>query len=565
MVSRWIPLTLALLLLAAAPSRAIELPRAYDVYLWPLLTIDADETGSETRFLIPLGEISNKDGKAVRAVYPLFARKRIEDGEHSTDVLWPLAHFARKPDGSHDRRVFPLFWGVNAERGRHAALFPLVWTWWHPFKRPGDQWGVVVVPAWNVEDYGEGKTDYHRGLAPLWWAWRDETNHGFWAMPVYWQKDADESQRSLGVLPFYFDWRYEDDHGVWVLPVYWSQDKANQERVLSILPFYLDWRDKDEHGVWALPVYWQGNDGDTDTLVVFPIYWQGEDHHVLFPFYWSYEDGKTRVLFPIYGRTKGDDHDWLMVLWPGYMRSRNDNRTTHRVLWPLLKWASDEDGDSEFALWPLLGTENYSWESETYDRKGRRNWALWPVAWWGRSESTSRPKTSKDSDTKPQPTLTKRHHLNLAPLFWSRGSETFELLENDTPGEVTDSEYRNWLLPLYTYDKNPDRTVLTAAWPLWRDLSTEEMEQYSVLWRLLDARYYANGDKRVSVLWRGYRNEKRGDVHKLDMFPFMSYRRTGAEKKRFQFLGGLFQLGAESGQRHMRLFYSPRIPLGKAD
>ena len=531
MLARWIPLTLAASLLAAAPSGAIEPSRNFDVYLWPLLTIDADETGSETRFLIPLGEISNKDGEMVRAVYPFFAWKRFDDGAGSTDVLWPLARFSRDADGSRERRVFPLLWGVDADRQRHAALFPLVWTWWHPFKRPGDEWGLVVVPAWNVQAYGEGKSDFRRGLAPLWWAWRGETDHGFWAMPVY-----------------------------------WKEDEENRERVLGVLPFYLGWREGDDHGTWVLPVYREREGGNTSMLVVFPFYWRGEDSRVLFPFYWSYDDGKTRVLFPIYGRRKGGGSDFLLVLWPGYLRCSSDGEHfVHRVLWPLLKWGSDADGDSEFALWPLFGTEEYSWGSETYRREGCRNWALWPLAWWGRSESTSRPKAREGSDTAPQPTITRSHYLDLGPLYWSRGSKTFELLENDEPGEQTGSEYRNWLLPLYTYDRDTERTVFTMVWPLWRDLDTEEMDQYSLLWRLFDARYYANGDKRVSVLWRGYRNEKRGDVHKVDVFPFITWRRNGPETKRFQFLGGLFQLGAESGQRHMRLFYSPKIPLGKAE
>lgn len=499
---------------------------AADLNLWPLLTVRTGEDWHDVRFLIPIGEFRERDGESVRAVRPLYIGRKKADGERSTDVLWPIFNVKRDGEGSTSGRAVPVFYGSMEDGRRWFHLAPVTWTWWH--KEPHDEYddrGVVVPPAYFTKEYASG----------------------------HW---------NAGLIPVYAGWRGDDGHGGWVIPVLWH--RGTRFQTTAILPLTCHYSENGTVRNWVVPVYWSREDGDLQTLVVFPFFWKGKTY---------------TVLFPVYGQARGDGHQWTTVLWPCYLRSVRGDHKSHYVLWPLFHWKNGESGLNGLWVWPLFG-----WDREETDtRNSKHTWALWPVFWrgdthntWSREESSgswrhhyahafpllwtgdsTRTRVRKEEGS----TRTETRYRNVFPLFWWEASRTCAIDADGNPTGPERHSGHNWLLPFYTYTRGENQRTLTCLWPVWRDTESDDMNHSQVFWRLFDARFESNGDHCVSVLWRGYRNEKEGESLEVDVFPFITYRRPEPGKNRFQFLAGFFELGKDGEDRHMRLFWLPKIPL----
>jgi len=534
MSSRLLALTFLAVLAFPCLTVAAEAPST-DIYLWPLLVVDKDESGSQVSVLGPVAEFRNKDGEIVRAIRPLYALRKRADGRRSVDIVWPIFNLRRDEDGYRSGRLVPAYWGAEEDGDRHFGIAPVLWSWWNKERRATDEHGLVVPPVWNVGEYGKGG-DYSHGIAPLWCSWREGVEHGTWLFPVYWD----------------------------------SNDNDPSERSLLIVPFFGQWYDGNLHDTWVLPVYWAKDGDDTTALVIFPVYWQMKHSEVIFPFYWNVDDGAAIVFFPFWGRLQGKTRNWQFFLWPLYTGTQRGDYEGHKVLWPILTWGSNDDkSELRYRFWPLFGTSRKSWD----DRMRKRSHALWPLFWWGQSETSAggyEYGEGEERRTYP-PRMNRRKHFNIFPIYWSGERHrlptttvsTGEDGETVTEQAVEEShKYHNHLLPLYTYTRDDEERWLTLIWPLWRYAHREEADRYSVLWRLFDARYFGDGNHKVNVLWRGFRDHEAGDVRKVDVFPFTTYRREKGVYKRFQFLAGLFEYGKRDDARYLRLLYSPKIPLG---
>ncbi|MCP4640176.1 MAG: hypothetical protein GY851_07080 [bacterium] len=549
-----------------------------DVNLWPIMVVDGDESGYDVRFLVPFGQFKNQDGEHVEALRPLYINRRKEgSSERSLDLVWPIANVATDGGGDLSWRAFPLFYNMDSDDEPDFAVFPLLWTWWQGASSD-PSCGVVLAPAWAEWEKGE----------------RD------W---------------SGGVIPVYAQWRDGNDHGIWLVPLLWSRSRYS--RTMAAFPLYLDVRRDDSRATWLAPVYWGRRGGRTRSLVVFPVFWHGRNSTVLFPLYWNFDHASLLMVPPIYGHQRGGDENWFFVLFPSYLQTNDEDYRTHRVLWPLLTWGGDGKDSNEFGLWPLYGRKHQAIADDDMNSDGgKRAWALFPLFWTGNWTNKHGHKAddgeSRYSDTqryvnlfpflwvgnkenwrekdgertweragkhfnvfpflwcrsselrylnREDPEQRMERELNVFPLFWSGRSETRVLDESGEPTDQTRQDFYHWLLPLYTYNADENSKIFTAAWPLWRSADQEDMDQYSVLWRLMDARFYPDGDHRISVLWRGFRHETDGDSLKVDMFPFLTYRRPEPGTTQFQFLEGLFATGKEDGRRFLRLFWLPKVRL----
>ena len=528
---------MALWLVMPSPLAAEQPTKASDVNLWPMLTVDRDESGTDIRFFPPVGQYTHKEGEKVFSMLPFFRRKHKKDGKTGVDVLWPLVHVSREDGATRAWRAAPLHWRSEKEGGRQFFFIPFAWTWWDTAKADSADRGVVAPPVWYSADYGK-TPDGSYGVAPLWAAWREGSGRGLWILPVYW----------------------------------WRDRETKGDRDVGVVPFFLHWRRGARSGVGVLPVYCQRKGTRLTFLCVFPFYWQGKGYRVVFPFFWSLKQGKVTAAFPFYGQYTSGDDAWRLFLWPAYTWSQKGAYRKHRVLWPLLSWGRDKADDWEFALWPLLGRTQRSREDEhkgeRISRTRRAWWMLFPVLWGGEVQVDRRPANQADKDPEEDPkeeseedkgpTHEERQYHNIFPLYWSGDSTTWRTSETGEPLEVIEERGHRWLLPLYTFNRDKEGKAFSMLWPLWRAVHSDKQERHSVLWRIVDARYEPNGDKRVSVLWRGYRNVKHGETHKVDMFPFLSYRGTSPEDQRFQFLSGLAEFGRDAGRRYWRLFYLRR-------
>jgi len=370
---------------------------------------------------------------------------------------------------------------------------------------------------------------------------------------------------------------------------------------MGLLPVWLSSREPDRQWDWVLPVFWERGEGELRTFAVVPVFWKGRDSTVLFPFIWSLNRGDTLAVFPIYGRLRrGEDSVATLVLFPLYYGDRKGDYVRRWLLWPIFSWGGGGEESRQWGVFPLL-TRKRIVEIDRLRRTERFSAsALWPIFTWGRStvravgpiepgmapvESTRdrltvfpliwarrnetrsfppAPETPAPEATDPQ-RIEQDRGLTIFPLYWSSSDRQ---LTRRPPPEVGYSTAnvtsRNWLLPLYTWDRTATGARLTVLWPFWSRRRGEDERQIEVLWRLFDMRSSETGDRRIRVLWRGYRDERAGEAREIDVFPFITYRSRGPDSARFQFLGGLVEWGADAGRRYLRLLYLPRWRLGPA-
>ena len=501
----------------------------FDLNAWPLLQLEKQEGNLDVRFLSPLGQFTNKDGNEIRALRPAFSWQLSASGEKSLDIVWPLIDFETSAEGDFGGRVFPIFWADEVSGDQEFIVFPVFWLWWNKHRTKGIAHGTVVGPAYRESRYG--LDDFHRGIFPLYMASKEGDSESLWLVPYYGERN----------------------------------EKDPNEYVRGILPFYLHSQDSDgQRSTWAMPVYMKKGHEGLERLVVFPLFWKGEGYFVLFPFY---------------GRGQKDDEQWRIAMWPTYS-SRSEGDYRHQALLTVLGAGTDNAGTKKWHFWPLFGhsetklkrgdlKQSYPYrgfpqarrlcrQKNLLEGEAEQSWALWPVFWVTKSRMTV------DNKTNAPPVSISKRAFHAFPLFWTGSERKCEISDGSSEIDKTSqervTEAYNWLLPLYTCNRNEDRTVFTMLWPLWWQRMSDKQEQTSVLWRLVDASYYPNGDRKINVLWRGYTDEITGDSRRVHVFPFMTYRRSGESKKRFQLLGGLFEWGREDRRKYFRLLYLPRIP-----
>lgn len=557
-------LTCAALWCATPPSAARTAQDA-DLNAWPLLTVNRDEAGTEITVLGPVGEYSNVDDHRVLALRPLYIRHHYGPRQYSHDLVWPFAAY-RREQGDVDARVFPLFWGWDEEGRRYVVAAPLLWTWWYtPRNGIG---GFVLVPSWFIHE-STAPVRWSRGIFPLWLS-RTESYRT-------WIDGATAPFSHTGA-------RWVVERTDWIAPFYRSKDSEGT-RTTGLLPLWLSWVDGERRGTWLAPAYWGRGPEGIDSAVVFPIYWQGRNHRVVFPLYWAFDEGRTLVFFPLWGRFRRGNAGWDLYAWPAYTRHWRDGYKGHDLFWPLLGWGGDGAQERRFHLWPLFGTTT----DRTHAFRRQDRWLLWPLIWWSRTDPLPRSErragsapycsqsfavaplvwcgTSEVLDVTSDLPVYQDRHRNVFPLYWSGSMRTRQVSPTtgaSVPAATPWSErHHNWLIPLYTWNREDQRMVFTALWPLWYCANDPSLEQQSVLWRLVDIRRQPDGARLVRVLWRAWRDESRAGMRKVDAFPFLSYRRETGNLRRGRFLGGLVEVGNDAGQRYLRLFYSPRIGLGR--
>ena len=487
--------------------------------------------------------VNVRHGLGVTAAIVVLTTPRGYSAPQADLNLWPLVTLEAGEETFDLRMLGPLGQVTDRNGNRVRALRPLF------ISQSGTGKGRSLDLAWPLVRFARSDGD-------------DLSGH---VGPVAWRVD-ESGRRHVSVIPVAWRWWHRDErkgeeHGVVVVPT-WRAGEYDDDTdwTWGVAPLVCRWRKGDQRGLWLLPVYHQKDGEQLEALAIAPFYWQFDDSQVLFPLYWSFDGGDFRMLFPLYGYRKGGHgKEWRMVLWPAYMGERDGDYREQHLLWPVLKWGNG-GGKRAFRLWPLVGVSRKSWRSARSEGRRRSLWLGWPVFWRGQSAG-ERTRRGGGNEQERRRTYTGTH-LNLFPFYWSGTRDEWKKSADGGVGEMTRQDYHSWLLPLYTYNRGLRKSVFTMLWPVWCCGRGEKEDQYSVLWRLVDVRRYANGDRRTTVLWRGFRDEKRGSTRKVDVFPAITYRRTGPDDVRLQFLGGLLGFGRQAGRPHLRLLYLPRIPLG---
>jgi len=92
---------------------------------WPLIAIDRDATGSETRLFPLFSHVTGLDGAFSTRLGLLFHRSKSKDGERSVSFT-PLFSSSRKPDGSYGGHVGLFLSNWNGD-GQGHGTFHILW------------------------------------------------------------------------------------------------------------------------------------------------------------------------------------------------------------------------------------------------------------------------------------------------------------------------------------------------------------------------------------------------------------------------------------------------------
>lgn len=446
---------------------------------------------------------------------PLWFHRTDEQGQVlEWDLLWPIVHYERTPDGGDDFRIRPLYRRVTepepqsleGEATEHQFLWPL---------------GRVRHDA----------TESSQRLFPL-WSWRAHRNEAdardvdwYFLFPFFWGGGtADGREDYFAFLPFYAD-----------IPQFVTYDRF--QTILFPLYVQLD-KDGHRHRMFLWPLIGTSSCAVRDhrRFHVYPFY--GHDvepgHHdrrfLLWPFFsWSTENEDTDdpvhsfLFWPFFGWRSGRTVGGWTALWPLFQHTwKQDHFTSLTLFWPLFHyyWNRAEDHVTQWWLWPFVGRVHSD---------DQRSWsALWPLVWW-------REYDDPDGRTEQQWVL---------PFWW-------HVDEQAKVGGHAEFE-KLWPMCHRTdrFDAEGHRTSgdwsLLSPWP-WREGNATGMrELYGFLWELAYGWQRAPDDDSVDVLgrvvtWREHQGSATGSV------PFLgSYERTA------------------DGNRTLRLLQFLPIPLGKA-
>lgn len=431
---------------------------------------------------------------------PLWFHRLDENGEPlEWDLLWPLFHYERTPDGGDDFRIRPLYRRVT-EPALAATEHQFLW------------------PLGRVRSDPE---ESNQRLFPL-WSWRSRDNEDgvhevdwYLLFPFIWGGNSDDDREDyLAVIPFYAD-----------IPQFLSYDRFQ----MIAWPLFLR-LDKEGHRhrmlLWPLIGFSSCAENDHSWFRILPFYahdiepsrW--ERRYVLWPFFsWGVEnkDGGDPVDFlwvwPLFGYHKGNKVSGWTFLWPLFAKtSRQDHFYRLNILWPFFHYYTNriEDHVTEWWLWPFVGhvdsDDQYAWSF------------AWPIVWW---------RWYKDPGSRS-------HQAWILPFFWRVRRDYDDGSQHDF--------FRLWPLFHHSTEVDPDGKPvrgdwsLFSLWPLRASSAVGMEELYGFLWELIVGRRRAADDTAVEVTARLFTSRERQGHHSASV-PFLgSYERDASGRKTLRLL-----------------------------
>jgi hypothetical protein len=420
---------------------------------------------------------------------PLWFHRADEQGALlEWDLLWPLVHWERAPDGGEDFRLRPLY-RRTTEPALQAVEHQFLW----PFgrvRRDAEETSHRLWPLWSWRDRTNG--DGHRDLD-----W-------YLLFPFVWGGDSsDDREDYFAVLPFWAD-----------IPQFLVYDRM----VAFLFPLYLR-LDKEGHRhhqmLWPLIGWSNCAENDHSWFRVLPFYGhdiepgQHDRRFLLWPFFaWSTEnefadDPVTSFwLWPLFGWRTGRTVGGWMALWPFFQQTwKQDHFSTLTLFWPLFRhhWNRADRELTQWWLWPFVGHARTTYQN---------NWSfVWPLVWWRRFAD---PEGSNAQEW-------------VLPFYWHVRQEPAD-------------DHREEFVKLWPFVHWTDRTdtagrsvggdwSLLSPWP-WREGNATGMaENYGFLWELAVGRQRAPDDRSLDVVGRLYTDRERGGSRTASVPLLGSYER----------------------------------------
>ena len=268
--------------------------------LWPL-AYWREPVGSVLWPMISYGD----DHFALRPLYSQYKQNGKGGTFDEFNFLWPFCQADLK---NEDYRIFPVFWGGNAQGHGYQTIFPLYWN--------GPDYNSLF-PLWFYGDSNDkSRLSVIFGMAG---ASSEKGGHkANWCFPLWYWND-----RGTFVTTIYGRWK-----DGWAVPplLSWGESETNGDYSAHCL-LGLGGMKKDGNDIehWAFPFYnredlmccdsnryckthmlmdfigWASKDNELRSSYAFPLYAWEKDHKLLTPlFYWNKEGS---LLTPLGGRT----------------------------------------------------------------------------------------------------------------------------------------------------------------------------------------------------------------------------------------------------------------------
>jgi len=431
-----------------------------------------------------------------------------------------LCLFAATVAGAKTAAEIPLWPFLYYSSAENQTDLEILWPAFDRKRTPDeDTWRLLL----SGHSHRKGETVWDL-IWPMWRVQHDEAGHAHSRFfPLFFGRG--KVSRYILLFPEFW-WTYEDErnHVCVIVPFCWGRDEPN-DRFGGLLPIAF-WRleAKDRYRVYVFPLIHRRNGPTTSTTILFPLYWNMEH---------------TLLIVPIYGRGEAREK-WKTYLPPLYVhRTTVEGYREHCFLWPFAAYGRGGHHD-RYRFFPLF---NYDRTSDSRQRD-----LLWPLYEW-RESGDGR----------------KQLRAGTFLIFsgdWYKGSSEIHGLTFFWNIQ-RERRHSQGFWPVYSYKRHEKGSVNTSFLdPLWFwGEATGEEEHVSALFKIFDYRRQPNGDSRFSFIWRAYRRDKRGGNVSWETFPFMTGEKS-PERSQFSFGWRLFQYERSDGKRSVRLFFSPKIPLG---
>jgi hypothetical protein len=483
----------------------------------PLWFNHRDEAGSITLTPLYMWGTEAGTGKPWSAIPPVYYHRDTELGDTFLSPLYST-------------------W-TGARRTRHTLLPPGL-AYYRSAAARNDLWALAGLAHFS---WGEARGSSYLFplfyenerrdvlLSPFYSSWGDSGTSGRVTLvpPLLSWADRRDSSASLylllGLAKFSGGDEPEDS---WLFPVYYRNPAAGQ----FLSPVYARWGLGDDSG-FAIPLLlssystsaterdlrllalfgrsWSTRpDGPSSSWLV-PLYAAGDDYFFT-PLAGRIEDSATTFTYfptPLFGWRSGATRgSWLV---PVYFYSRNvesNERNLFYLLWG--RYHADASGSSS-SLFPFYGYEN-------------ANGTSWHILYVAAYENRARPLTR-----------------------WDRAAKTLTRVG-------TEDRASNRFFPVWRYE----RTVDSQTRLLEKEFSLLFfLQDY---WRKKDLSEKAATDyTRTRVLWRLVHYERDHESVSLDVFPAITYDRTGQSRRKVSFLWRGFRYERKEEQKAVDVLFLP--------
>ncbi len=418
---------------------------------------------------------------------PVYRHRLDERGDLlELDVLWPIIHYERTPDGGDDFRVRPFYRRVT-----------------EPVTDIVGQAAVEHQFLWPLGRIRYDEQESRSRLFPLWWRMSridDEGLHDvdwYALFPFFWGGSREDGNENyFGFFPFYAD-----------LP-----DFLTYERLLFVMwPLYTRTVKDGRVGnvlLWPLIGWGSGPDGylwhrflPLWSYVNTPRYWRWA---ILWPLIsWGVEALDTErpvhdfMIWPFYGRKWGRGvHGWA-ALWPLFQNYEIEGRFKKvDIFWPFLRFQEDLS-----AARPLLSWWWWPVVSRTLTDVQSAWVFAWPVFWWGRYS---------DPDAE-------RERVRFEPVYSRErvhgvdGTEAEEL-------NVWPYVHREW--KARHGEQFEAEWWFPSPWPWTRGNAYGVREAYAWLWTVAEGRRRAPDDVSMHLTANLFTTRQRGSRKSMSV-PFL--------------------------------------------